>query len=56
MDEPLVLSLFLSGVAVFVVTYIAMLWSSKNEKADKDQSLRNMRAAFRNPHHGGDDD
>ena len=55
-DEPLVLSLFLSGMAVFVVTYIAMLWSSKREQANKDQSLRNSRAAFRNPHHGGDDE
>ena len=55
-DEPLVLSLFLSGGAIFIVTYIAMLWSSKNEQAIKDQSLRNSRAALSHPDDGGDYD
>ena len=55
-DEPLVVSLFLSGIALFVVTYIAMLWSSKREQANKDQSLRNSRPALSHPCDGGVDD
>ena len=54
-DEPLVLSLFLSGVAVFVVTYIAMIWSSKREQASQDQYFRDMRATLSDPCDGSDD-